>query len=431
MTLDDIRSRGVVGAGGAGFPTHVKLRSGRPEFLIANAVECEPLLHKDKELLWHHASTVIEGLRAAMAVSGAAQGVIAVKARHRDLVDRLERAVSGPVRVEPVDDFYPAGDEVTLVHLVTGRVVPPGSLPIHAGCLVLNVETLFNIAADGPVTDKWLTVAGAVEAPATVRVPVGSAFGDVLGLFRITAGRFVIRSGGLMMGALEGPADAAVTKTTAGLIVLPENHPAAAAFARYATERETERTARASCDQCSFCAELCPRYLLGYPVRPDIAMRNRMFGRAGSFHPGNAFCCECNLCTLYACPEGLDPRGAAVIEKKACRGGGEPRPAGKALPHPLLPYRRVPMSKLKRRLGIEAFRDEGPLVPADVRPGSVRLLLRPRAGRPAKPVVRPGDAVKRGDPVAVPDGEISAAVHASIEGRVADVNENFIRIERS
>jgi Na+-translocating ferredoxin:NAD+ oxidoreductase RnfC subunit len=461
LTLSDIQHLGIVGAGGAGFPTHVKLQA-RPEMIIMNAAECEPLLHKDKELLLNHADRVLEGFRLAMSFTQASEGVIGVKGRHKALISLLEQKISGRVHIEPLGDFYPAGDEVTLVYLATGRIVQPGALPLQAGCLVLNVETLYNLAASVPVTEKWLTVAGAVARPATLRVPVGTPFRDLLSRFEITASRYIVRSGGLMMGAVENDLDVPVTKTTSGLIVLPDDHPLAVGYLRYSSERSTVRTAKSSCDQCSFCTELCPRYLLGYPVRPETAMRNRMFegreaaenpggpgriedsvsreaagGTGGTtsisfgLHPGNAFCCECNLCTLYACPEGLDPKGAALIEKKALRSQNIRWEGLPVRPHPMLPYRKVPMARLKQRLGLSQFRDEAPVSDLEIRPERVRLALRQHLGKPALPAVKKGDRVQKGQIVAAADGNISADVHASIDGLVAEVLEKEIIVARS
>jgi Na+-translocating ferredoxin:NAD+ oxidoreductase RnfC subunit len=432
MTIKDIENLGIVGAGGGGFPAHVKLQS-RPEFLIMNAVECEPLLHKDKEILLHHADRVMEGFRIAMSLTSAGEGIIGIKAKHKTLIGHLRPKLSERMRIEPVGDFYPAGDEVTLIHLTTGRLVQPGALPVSVGCLVQNVETLFNLATDEPVTDKWLTVAGAVEHPATVKVPVGTSFRDVLSHFRITAPSFVIRSGGLMMGSLEKNSDSVVTKTTGGLIVLPADHPCAVTYGRYAAEQSIVRMAKAACDQCSFCTELCPRYLLGHPVRPETAMRNLMFSREDSemLHPGNAFCCECNLCTLYACPEGLDPKGAAVIEKRTAHVKNirwEGRPVRS---HPMMPYRKIPIARLKLRLGVADFRDAGPFVSIPIRPDRVRIPLQQHAGKPAVAVCHRGDSVSRGMLIGRADGSVSANVHASIDGRVTDVNTSEIIIQRN
>ena len=291
---------------------------------------------------------------------------------------------------------------------------------------------MLNIARNRPVVDKFVSIAGAVSEPATVCVPVGTSYRDVLAHFEITVPDYVIRSGGLMMGALETDLNAVVTKTTGALIVLPADHYCVRMYQRYSSDHQTDRLARASCDQCSFCTDLCPRYLLGYPVRPETAMRNRMFTRENwpLVHSGNAFCCECNLCTMYACPEGLNPKGATVIEKQIAAA----QPKWEGLPvklHPMMEYRKVPTRKLMQRLDVLQFQDVGPLLNIEFSPGTVRIPLKQHIGAPAKPLVAVGDSVVKYDCIAEAAGEISVPVHASVSGTVTAVNEQDIMIEKT
>ncbi|MBN1550547.1 electron transport complex protein RnfC, partial [bacterium] len=137
MDIQKVKDLGIVGAGGGGFPTHIKLDS-QPEIFILNGVECEPLLHKDKELLIHHTDLVLKGLEKAMELTGAKQGLICIKAKYQNLIDSVARKMPSHVRIEPVGDFYPAGDEITLIYLTTGRIVQPGQIPISVGCVVQN-----------------------------------------------------------------------------------------------------------------------------------------------------------------------------------------------------------------------------------------------------------------------------------------------------
>ncbi|MFC1569249.1 4Fe-4S dicluster domain-containing protein [bacterium] len=430
MTLKDIKNKGIIGAGGAGFPTHIKMQA-RPEVLIMNAAECEPLLHKDIELLRHHTDDILVGFQTAISITGAKRGIIGIKEKHPDLIDQLKKKITEPIEVLPIGDFYPAGDEVTLVYLTTGRIIQPGELPISVGCVVQNVETLYHLAQPKPVTEKFLTIAGEVNQPLTVKVPIGTSFRDLLSHFQFTTRNSRIRSGGLMMGTLEQDMKPVVTKTTGGLIVLPSDHPCVTLYERYATPAQTDRTAKASCDQCSFCTELCPRYLLGHPVRPETAMRNRMFTRNEMtyLHTGNAYCCECNLCTLYSCPEGLDPRGATIIEKKLSRNF----PSWEGLPvtsHPMMNYRKVPTQKLKQRLEITQYRDTGPLSNLKIEPEKVRIPLKQHIGTPSKSIVKTGQLVRKNDIIAEADGEISVPVHASINGRITEITDHEIMIQR-
>lgn len=175
--VEQVRAAGVVGAGGAGFPTHVKL-GAKAEYVIANGAECEPLLRVDQLLMQRRADRVVRGMELAMQATGAKKGVIATKAHYEGAVKAL-RAALGNRNDSPLhlmDSYYPSGDEKTIIYEVTGRVVPSARLPADVGCVVSNVATLCNIAdaVEGrPVVDKDVTVGGDVPHPLTVTVPVG------------------------------------------------------------------------------------------------------------------------------------------------------------------------------------------------------------------------------------------------------------------
>jgi Na+-translocating ferredoxin:NAD+ oxidoreductase RnfC subunit len=299
--------------------------------------------------------------------------------------------------------------------------------------LVQNVETLYNIAINKPVVDKFISIAGAVGEPATIKVPIGITYKEVLSKFRITVPNYVVRSGGLMMGVLEEDLNRTISKRTGALIVLPSDHHCVAMYKRFATEHDTDRIAKAGCDQCNFCTELCPRYLLGQPVRPETAMRNRMFTREEfpMLDPGNFSCCECNLCTMYACPEGLDPKGATVIEKRLALKQNQKWNGGPISVHPLFDYRKVPTEKLMQRLDILMFTDEGSLKDISYNPDTIRISLDQHSGSPALPVVKAGDSVKKYDLIGKAFGRISSNVHASINGVVKEVIKNEVIIQRS
>src|ERR1035438_6434494 len=198
--LSRIEELGVVGAGGAGFPTAVKFRAQVPTFLI-NAAECEPLLHKDKELLQHHAEAMMSGLRIGMQCTGAKEAVIGVKEKYQGVIDSLQPLLPPDVRTFPLNDSYPAGDEFILVHDITQRVIPPGGLPKDVGCVVVNVETLINIGNDKPVTHKYLTIAGAVKNPVTLRLPVGISIRECI---ELAGGATVEHAGGVLGGVMLG-----------------------------------------------------------------------------------------------------------------------------------------------------------------------------------------------------------------------------------
>ena len=428
-SIDRLEELGIVGAGGGGFPTAVKLKT-RASLLIANAAECEPLLHKDKELLHHKAEPFLRGMQIAMELTGAREGAIGIKEKYLDIIAALEAQAPRGIRVVPLPDVYPAGDEFILVHMVTGRVIPPGGLPKDADAAVANVETLINIGLDRPVTHKYLTVAGAVENPVTLRVPVGITIGEVIeAAGGATVSDIGVLMGGVMMAKPAASLDIPVTKTTGGIVVLPASH---SLIRRHnAPMIQVNRIGRSACDQCRFCTEFCPRFLLGHPIEPHRAMQSLGFATGADAMVATLYCCECNLCTMYACPEDLDPKNVCVQAKPLARERGltfKGDPAS-ITPHPLAEFRRVPMRRLIARLGLGEFNNVGPLKEHAFAPRKVNVPLKQHAGVPSVPVVKCGDRVQEGDLLAVPpQGKLGARVHASIAGRVT-VTADAVLIE--
>jgi len=425
------RRCGVVGAGGAGFPTYVKLKGSADTFIL-NAAECEPLLHKDKELLKAFPDEIVRGICQSMEAVGASMGYIGIKYKYGDVIEMLRAYLQPHLQIFELGDFYPAGDEFILVYEVTQRVIQPRQIPPHVNVLVQNVETMLNLARAKPVTTKYLSVVGAVENPVTVEVPIGMSFRETIELAGgPTTLDPVVLSGGVMMGKLEEDLERPVTKTTGGLIVLPRDHAVSRRYLR--TQPQIDRIGRSACDQCSFCTELCPRFLLGHPIQPHKAMRTLGFAedRLGQLW-GVEFCCECNLCSMYSCPENLDPKNACVRGKTIVRESDLKwtPPAEPSEPHPLIRDRKIPVANLMRRLGLNVFENKGPLLKETPQPNRVEIPLRQHIGAPASATVKVGDGVRVGDVIGdVSEDKLGCPVHASIDGTVTSVNESVV-IER-
>jgi Na+-translocating ferredoxin:NAD+ oxidoreductase RnfC subunit len=366
-----IRSAGVVGSGGAGFPAHVKA-SASVEFVIANGAECEPLLHKDFELMLHYPQRVVDGVKLLMQATGAQTGIIN------------------------------------------------------------NVETLYNIsaAAEGvPVIEKFITVSGAVNNPITFVAPVGLSYRDAIAIAGgASVDSFGVFVSGIMMGKLEFDLDLPITKTCAGLIVLPLDH---TLVQRKSLPLERMHgIGKSACDQCSYCTELCPRYTLGYDVQPHKVMRSLSFTATGEdiWNQYAQLCCGCGLCTLYACPEALFPKeacdkGRHDLKEKGIKWEG-PMDVS---PHPMYEYRRTPLKQLIQRLGIEEYDAPTPFQKIDCRPASVSIPVSQHIGAPAQPVVSVGQSVSRGELIAdIPGEELGARLHASISGVVRAVGASIV-----
>jgi Na+-translocating ferredoxin:NAD+ oxidoreductase RnfC subunit len=429
-----LRECGVVGAGGAGFPAYVKAQA-QAEFVIANGAECEPLIHKDAVLMRHFAKGVVDGMALMMQATGAKSGKFGVKTKNADSIEAVQPHLAGTgIDLVQLGDFYPSGDEYELVYSATGRLIPPAGIPLQVGCVVNNVETLYNVAqaeAGTPVTEKFLSVCGAVREPKSFWAPVGTPFRDLIAAAGgATAEDFAVFVSGIMMGTLTFDFDDVVTKTTGGLIVLPRDHYLITRRTR--STQEMHHIGKSACDQCSYCTEFCPRYLLGYEVQPHKVMRSLGFTTTGAdiWNQWAELCCACGICTLYACPEDLYPKEACDQGKHDRRAAGlkfvQQRPV---VVHPMKEYRRIPLTQLRRRLQIEEYEKETPLEEVSLSPGSVRIKMRQHAGEAAVPVVTEGKKVRRGQTVGrVDDTKLGADVHASIAGTVRNVSAEYIEI---
>jgi Na+-translocating ferredoxin:NAD+ oxidoreductase RnfC subunit len=435
MVLSEkIFKAGVVGAGGAGFPAHVKSKS-KVEFVLANGAECEPLIHKDYELILHFPNEISKGFELLIESTSAKKGFFGIKEKNTKAISEISKHLNDKTEITKLGDFYPSGDEFELVHAATGRLIPPAGIPLDIGCVVNNVETLYNIALaekDIPVTKKFICVAGAVKRPSSFFVPIGTSFKDVI---EFSGGskvkEFGVFVGGVMMGQLTFDLNEVVTKTTAGLIVLPKDH--------YLIKRKNQpeqnwhRIGKSACDQCSYCTEFCPRYLLGYQVEPHKVMRSLGFTKTGSavWNQMAELCCSCGLCTLYACPEDLYPKEACDKAKVEMREEGIKFIQQKPVKvHPIKDGRRVPLKQLVMKLKLQDYDVEAPFNSKNISVDEVKIPLQQHIGMPTQAIVKKGETVKESQMIGkIPEGELGANIHASINGKISGINEKFILIE--
>lgn len=429
-----VKAAGIVGEGGAGFPAHVKYAASA-DTVIANGCECEPLLHTDQHIMAHDPSSFLRGLAALKEAVGANRGVVGIKKKHVELIRTLQGIAPGMgLEIFPLDDFYPAGDEQTLVYEITGRSVPPLGIPLAVNTVVANVGSLANVdAALGnngparPVTHKILTVTGDVAKPSVIRVPVGMPLTECLaacGGATIADPVFIL--GGPMMGrVVQNLAPEVVTKTTGGLIVIPSGHH----LHKNAKQdvKGMRRRAAAACIQCRMCSDLCPRYLIGHPFETHRVMR--AFGSGLEIDSQAAhvavMCCECGICEHFSCPMMLSPRRINMAVKAALRNKNIQYQGSREIVPDNTTWqsvRKLPVKRLAARIGIEKYMKlETPFM-GDITTNEVSIPLRQHIGAAAVAVVKVGDTVRCGDLIGeAPEGALGARVHASIDGVVEEV----------
>ena len=431
-----LREGGVVGAGGAGFPSYAKLNKNADTILL-NCAECEPLLQPHRRLITVHADQILAGLHMVVQVTGARQAIIGVKGTYTEAIEAIKKEVEKypEIKIHYLQEVYPMGDEVVLIYECTGRVVRPGGLPIEQGCIVYNVETMYNIyravVERKPVTFKYLTVIGEVTHPVTVPVSVGCTYKSVVDLAgEVTCENPVYFVGGPMMGRIQDPSGR-VTKTTNAILVLPQDHPVVMKKKRKASI-DLKRAASICC-QCETCTNMCPRHALGHPIDPARFMRSASNADFQDLNPflNTNFCSGCGVCEMYACPQDLAPRTLIGEYKAGLKKKGIRPPKAEAVPvRESREYRKVPEERLMARLGLSRYDLPAPLDDELQPEDSVMIMMRQHIGAPAVPIVKIGDHVDYRQMIAKPGDGLSVGMHASLPGVVTDVTSDYIRIEK-
>lgn len=444
MTFEELQKivydAGIVGAGGAGFPTHRKF-SDKVKQIVVNAAECEPLMMVDHHLLEHHLQPLVDTLNLLIETMGADEAIIGIKGKNMHLLDgKIVASLEGTkVHIKEIPDIYPAGDEVVLTYETTGKIIPEGAIPVMVGVMVINVETVYNIyravTKGTSVTEKYITIGGDTKEDITVKAPVGMKIKELLETagYGNLDGKEVI-NGGPMMGKLVDLENDVVTKTTKGLLIFPVTHSIIQRKKRPMSM--TLKRASAACCNCTMCSDMCPRRLLGYDIQVHKTVRAASHSEvqdADSFLQ-SALCCGCGVCTVIGCQQMLDPQAISMEVKGQLGRHGLKRQNNKA-PEKVREERAsrlVSSSVLIDRLGIRKYvKSKVERNYMEFSPANVYIELKQHVGKPASATVKAGDKVKVGDVVARTAYEdLGTTMHASINGKVKEVTDRFVIIER-
>lgn len=289
-----IREAGIVGMGGAGFPTHVKItppKDKKVDVYIINAAECEPYVTCDHRLMLERPQDIVFGLRALMKAAGVSRGYIGIEDNKPDAIAAMLKAVEREdgIAVVVLKTKYPQGGEKQLINAVTGRVVPSGGLPADVGVLVSNVGTAVAVAdaikTGMPVIERVVTVTGPiVRSPKNLRVRIGTPFAELIEQCGgLTAPAAKIINGGPMMGIAQPTLEAPVAKGTSCILALGE--------------ADLDKTPARACIRCARCVDVCPIHLM--PVWISQYAERGMYDEAAKLNAVD--CIECGTCA-YVCP---------------------------------------------------------------------------------------------------------------------------------
>ena len=427
-----MREHGIIGAGGAGFPSYAKLAEGA-DLLLINGAECEPLLYTDYVILRDELSMVLSGISTVLSHTSISKALVAIKAHTAARLGMEDgERLSDKIYVRILPDVYPMGDEISLIYEATGRQIKPGKLPITEGIIVYNVETMYNLARavryGEAVTKKWVTIGGDIKNPTVIKVPIGARISDIFKRLNIEVkeGQTVI-DGGPSMGKIINPGKYCVTKTTKSILILPDS--SQAILSKKMNAAMAAKRAETACCQCTRCTDMCPRHLLGYPLEPHKMVRTAM--GVAEIMPemviSATLCCGCGICESLACNQGISPRAVIdnykkILSKNRLRFDKN----GNYGVRDEREYRMLPSEKWKSVLGISKFDKVAEFIGEINDFSTVEIPLNRHIGAPSVPSVKDGDVIKEGDLIAQANEGLSVPQHATISGTVTLSNDKII-----
>lgn len=305
-----IKEAGIVGMGGAGFPTHAKYNK-KADFLVINGAECEPMLTSDDILMQKEAETVLKGVSLLLKASGAKKAIIGIEDNKRKAISEMTRQAGlfNNIEVKTLKTKYPQGAEKMLVYCLTGRKVPCGEICINVGVIVNNIATakaVYDAVYKGrPLVERVVTVTGDVTRKKNVLVPIGTSFKEVIDFCEGYIGEpKKIINGGPMMGITQRDDSVPVTKTTGGILVMDK----------------ITKEQRLHCIRCGACIRACPMQLM--PLVIAKFSEKKQYQIAENNHAMDCF--ECGLCS-YVCPSKIPltqlikESKSHIIKKRQCK----------------------------------------------------------------------------------------------------------------
>ena len=438
--VETIRAAGVACDNGS-FPVVLEPEDA-VDWLICSAVSAEPLAESESCLSAMQPERVVAAISAIAEMVGAKKSVIAVRSDDAPAAQALAQAIAtshAPVELFRTDAYYPANDIPVLVHRITGRLIAERGIPADVGCAVCGVQQALDILAalEGThVTDRYITVTGAVKRQLLLKAPIGSRIAACAAEAGPLPADACLIVGGPMRGKLLTAPSAieatVVSKTTESIIVLPRDHPL---IARGKQPLETIlRRVKSSCGNCRLCTDFCPRYGLGHSMRPNRIMQNHRRGDKGLGNDefseafGDAVnCCGCGVCDVV-CPVNLQPRRVNAfyrggIVKRGILVPRERQPEVRQTPG----IRGIETDRLTALLGLSEYAGSHSFDLRELSADEVSIAFARKPGRNMYLIRSAGDHVEKGELLAS-DG-IDFSIHASIGGTIVKIDASGAQIK--
>jgi len=428
--------------------------------VIVSALKDNPLSFAEEYLLQREWPKIIDGLKLLMVNHHAEKGIIAVSKSDRPVIADLKHCVEDCDNIDLffVDNFYPAADQAILIYEITGQLFSRATPAALSGSLVYELRTVINICEavteKTPVTRRLLTCTGEVALPSLVLGHLGVSFREVIELCGgATIDEYVILSGAPARGAITTDIDTPVTRSTTTITVLPADHELVKE--RFQTIGAQIKKSKSVCNQCSFCTELCPVYLLGGKLYPHLIMRQIAYGLAEPEEVilGALLCSECGICEVFACPHKLSPRAVNREIKERLKQEAEPeclldgqingnkgddrisdqtdgQISGKLQPHSNRDYRKVSFERLADLFSVGPYAEPPKMELLETSPGQVELLFQEMSAAGVLPRVKPGEEIAQGSLVAETKMPTGGGLHTSISGKVTFLNKERVIIRR-
>ncbi len=413
--------------------------------VIVSALKDNPLSFTEEYLLQSEWHKVIDGLKLLIANHQAEKGIIAVSKSDRPVISDLKRCVEDCDNIDLffVDNFYPAADQAILIYEVTGQPFSSATPAVLSGSLVYDIQTAVNIyevvTEKKPVTRRLLACTGEVALPSLVLGHLGVSFREVIELCggaTTTIDEYVILCGTPARGAIVTDIDTPVTGSTTTITVLPADHELVKERSR--TIGTQIRKIKSVCNQCSFCTEFCPVYLLGGKLYPHLIMRQIAYGLAEPEEVilGALLCSECGICEVLACPHKLSPRAVNKQIKERLKQEAEPESflsghtSGQLQPRSNRDFRKVPFERLADLFSVGQYAEPPKMEPLETSPGQVELLFQEISAAGVLPRVKIGEEIAAGSLVAEAEGSTGAGLHASIGGKVTFLDKERVIIRK-